>query len=291
MSYREFTGKSVDEALTSATIELGLTSDQLSYEVIEKGSTGFLGLGSKDAVIRVSIKEETKIPEEVEPVASEPKDEAQEMKAMPEEVSAGVSADVPEEASGSEESAENIVEESAAQQSVESVEKAVPSENKRTFEDEKPVDRDEVISRAKEFLSSVFAAMNLDVELAIDFEEENRMLSIEMSGPEMGIIIGKRGQTLDSLQYLTNLAVNRKLDSYVRVKMDTEDYRRRRKATLENLAHHVSYKVKRTKRPVSLEPMNPYERRVIHFALQHDSYVKTESEGEEPYRHVVVSLK
>jgi spoIIIJ-associated protein len=112
-----------------------------------------------------------------------------------------------------------------------------------------------------------------------------------MVGPEMGIIIGKRGQTLDSLQYLTNLALNRKVDTYTKVKLDTEDYRRRRKETLENLAKNCAYKAKRTRKPVSLEAMNPYERRVIHYALQDDDSVTTHSEGEEPYRHVVITLK
>ena len=107
----------------------------------------------------------------------------------------------------------------------------------------------------------------------------------------MGILIGKRGQTLDSLQYLTNRVANKMQDGYVRVKLDTENYRQRRKETLENLAKNIAYKVKRTKKPVSLEPMNPYERRIIHSALQNDRFVTTYSEGEEPYRNVVITLK
>jgi spoIIIJ-associated protein len=133
--------------------------------------------------------------------------------------------------------------------------------------------------------------MGLEVSIDTTFDDIESVLSIELSGPEMGIIIGKRGQTLDSLQYLTNLAVNRKSTTYIRVKMDTEDYRRRRTATLENLAHNVAYKVKRTRRPAALEAMNPYERRIIHYALQDDDAVVTHSEGEEPYRHVVIALK
>ena len=260
MEKREFRGKTVEEALTQATIELGVTSDRLEYDVVEKGSSGFLGIGSKNAVILVGVREE-KSEEEATVISTS--DPVAEEKPMAEPVRAEA---VP-------------------------AKEEVVADKREPEEEAEPVDPEEVISRAKEFLSSVFDAMNLEVELKIDYEEDGRMLSIEMSGPEMGIIIGKRGQTLDSLQYLTNLAVNRKLASYVRVKMDTEDYRRRRKSTLENLARNVAYKVKRMKRPVSLEPMNPYERRVIHYALQHDSYVKTESEGEEPYRHVVVSLK
>ena len=122
-------------------------------------------------------------------------------------------------------------------------------------------------------------------------DELEGVMNIELKGPEMGVLIGKRGQTLDALQYLTNLAVNRKTDTYTKIKIDTEDYRRRRKETLENLARNVAYKVKRSKKPVSLEAMNPYERRIIHYALQNDKYVTTHSEVEEPYRHVVVTLK
>ena len=143
----------------------------------------------------------------------------------------------------------------------------------------------------QEFLEQVFAAMNLKVEIIITQDEESNTYNVELKGDDMGILIGKRGQTLDSLQYLTNLAVNKQSEEYIKVKIDTEDYRKRRKETLENLAKNIAYKVKRTKRPVSLEPMNPFERRVIHSALQNDKFVTTHSEGEEPYRHVVVTLK
>ena len=145
--------------------------------------------------------------------------------------------------------------------------------------------------RAKEFLNEVFNAMNMVVTLDVKYDEENKNLNIDLSGDEMGILIGKRGQTLDSLQYLVSLVVNKGSEEYIRVKVDTEDYRKRRKETLENLAKNIAYKVKRTKRSVSLEPMNPYERRVIHSALQNDRYVTTHSEGEEPFRRVVVTLK
>lgn len=208
MEFKEFTGKTVDDALTNATVSLGVTSDQIKYEVIEEGSTGFLGIGSKDAIIKVVI-----------------------------------SAD----------------------------------------EDPKKV--------AKEFLDGVFEAMQLEVNISMSFDEEDKTLSIDLAGPEMGVLIGKRGQTLDSLQYLTNLAVNRSSENYTRVKIDTEDYRRRRKETLENLARNMASKVKRTKKSVTLEAMNPYERRIIHSALQNDNNVTTHSEGEEPYRYVVITLK
>ena len=194
MEYIEVSARTVDDAITEALIKLGATSDQIEYEVIEKGSTGFLGIARKDAVIKVRKKY-------------------------------SVEGDI------------------------------------------------------TEFLQKIFAA------------EDGNTYNVELKGDDMGILIGKRGQTLDSLQYLANLAVNKNSEEYIKVKIDTEDYRKRRKETLENLAKNIAYKVKRTKRPVSLEPMNPFERRVIHSALQNDKFVTTHSEGEEPYRHVVVTLK
>ena len=206
MDFIEFSAKTVEDALTEASISLGIPSNELEYEVIEKGSTGFLGIGSKNAVIKVRKKFSVE---------------------------------------------ENV----------------------------------------KEFLNSVFKAMKMEVEIIVKVDEVDKLIDIELKGDDMGILIGKRGQTLDSLQYLTNLAVNKHSENYYKVKVDTEDYRKRRKETLENLAKNISYKVKRTKRAVELEPMNPFERRVIHSALQNDKFVTTHSEGEEPYRHVVVTLK
>lgn len=206
MEFIDVSAKTVNDAVTDALVRLGVTSDQLEYEVVSEGSTGFLGFGSKPAVIKA----------------------------------------------------------------------------RRKYSPEESV---------REFLSRVFEAMELEVEILINYDEENGLMDVEFKGQEMGVLIGKRGQTLDSLQYLTNLAVNKQTERYVKVKLDTEDYRKRRKDTLENLAKNISYKVKRTKRSVALEPMNPYERRVIHSALQNDRFVSTHSEGEEPYRHVVVTLK
>ena len=200
------TAKTVDEAVTKALIELETTSDKLEYEVVEKGSAGFLGIGAKPAIIRAKKKE--------------------------------------------------------------------------TLED-----------RAIDFLSQVFDAMNLDVKIAAAFNEEECEMNIDLSGEDMGILIGKRGQTLDSLQYLANRVANKHQSGYVRVKLDTENYRARREETLKHLAKNIAHKVKRNRKPVSLEPMNPYERRIIHSALQSDPYVTTHSEGEEPYRKVVVTLK
>lgn len=208
MEFKEYKGKNVDEAVTNACVELGITAEKLEYEVVEKGASGFLGIGSKPAVIKAR-KNQT---------------------------------------------AEDII---------------------------------------TSFLNKVFDAMELTVKLDINIEEAEKenTININIIGDDMGILIGKRGQTLDSLQYLVSLVVNKESDKFNRVKLDTENYRERRKATLENLAKNIALKVKRIKKPVSLEPMNPYERRIIHSALQNDKFCTTKSEGEEPYRHVVVLLK
>lgn len=206
MEVREFKAKTVDEAITAATLELGISSDQLEYKVIDEGSKGFLGIfNTKPAVISVTVKKS-------------------------------------------------------------------------------------LLERTQAFCEELFDAMKVETTVNIDFKEDN-VMNIDLSGSDMGILIGKRGQTLDALQYLISLYVNRESDAYIRVKLDTENYRERRKATLEKLAKKIAYTVKRTKKPVALEPMNPYERRVIHSALQNDRYVCTKSEGEEPYRKVVIMLK
>ncbi len=209
MEYTEYSGKTVNDAITEACRALCVPSDRLDYHVLEEGSSGFLGIGSKAARIEAKIKEE-----------------------------------------------ELTVEQAAVN-----------------------------------FLTDVFHSMNYAVTIDTTFDETEKTLMIDLSGDEMGVLIGKRGQTLDSLQYLVSLVVNKGTDDYIHVKVDTENYRQRRKETLENLAKNISYKVKRTKRSVSLEPMNPYERRIIHSALQNDKYVTTHSEGEEPFRRVVVTLR
>ena len=206
MEYIEISAKTVADAITEACQKLEVTSDKLEYIVVEEGSSGFLGIGSKPAIIKAKVKSS-------------------------------------------------------------------------------------ITDTAKDFLKDVFEAMNMVVVIDAKYDEENKNLNVDLSGDEMGVLIGKRGQTLDSLQYLLSLVVNKESEEYIRVKVDTEDYRKRRKETLENLAKNIDYKVKRTKRPVSLEPMNPYERRIIHSALQNDKYVTTHSEGEEPIRRVVVTLK
>ena len=206
MEYIEVSSKTVSDAITEACQKLGVTSDKLDYQVVDEGSNGFLGIGSKPAVIKAAVK--------------------------------------------------------------------------CSVED-----------NVKNFLKDVFAAMDLTVVIDVKYDEDEKSMDIDLSGDEMGVLIGKRGQTLDSLQYLASLVVNKESEDYIRVKGDTENYRERRKETLENLAKNIAYKVKRTRRSVSLEPMNPYERRIIHSALQNDKYVTTHSEGDEPFRKVVVSLK
>lgn len=262
MDYIEVRAKTIDDAITDALVQLGVTSDQLDYEVIEKGSAGFLGINRKDAVIKARKK--VVVPEKKEVVT-----ETVAVKKPDKKQTAPVEK-----------------KESVPEKKVEKSDKKEKSEKAAA-----PIDYAPLVENVKSFLAQVFQAMELEVEIITKVDEENRMIDVEFKGAEMGMLIGKRGQTLDSLQYLTNLAVNKQSDSYVKVKLDTEDYRKRRKETLENLARNIAYKVKRTKRPVSLEPMNPFERRVIHSALQNDKYVSTHSEGEEPYRHVVVTLK
>jgi spoIIIJ-associated protein len=229
MEYIEFTGKTVDDAITEACQRFTITSDRLDYEVIEKGTAGIFGFAAKPAVIKARIYD--------------PNAPKEEVKKAPEEA----------------------VKEVKTEKSAQPVAAADP----------------------KEFLNKVFEAMNMKVDISVETNEEE--MDINLSGDDMGVLIGKRGQTLDSLQYLTSIVVNKGRKEYIRVKVDTENYRSRRKETLENLAKNLAYKAKRTKNPVSLEPMNPYERRIIHSALQNDKYVSTHSEGEEPFRKVIIT--
>ena len=234
MDYVEFTGKTVDDAITEACQKFTITSDRLEYEVVEKGTGGIFGFAAKPAIIKARV---------FDPNA--PKEEAPK-----------------KEAPGKEEVSE-------AKEDAKKSDAAVPAAD------------------PKEFLDKVFDAMNMKVDIAVETVENE--MNIELSGEDMGVLIGKRGQTLDSLQYLTSIVVNKGRKEYIRVKVDTENYRSRRKETLENLAKNLAYKAKRTKNPVSLEPMNPYERRIIHSALQNDKYVTTHSEGEDPYRKVIIT--
>lgn len=278
--------KTLDDAITEALVQLGVTSDRLEYDVIEKGSPGFLGIGMKQAVIRAWRKEEPK-EESVDEIAEE---------LIKEAVPTDITLDTKEEKEPKKPKKENKEPKKATQKSGK---KEIKKEQKKEAKPEEKTEprhetelakvEDATIKECETFLQNVLQAMHMEVELCSKVDEEGA-LSIEMKGDNMGILIGKRGQTLDSLQYLTNRVANKMQVGYVRVKLDTEDYRERRKETLENLARNIAHKVKRTRKPVTLEPMNPYERRIIHSALQGDKNVTTHSEGEEPYRRVVVTL-
>ena len=281
--------KTVNDAITEASIQLGVTSDQMEYDVIEKGSAGFFGIGSKQAVIRARLKkaEEPKAEEVVEKKPEEKKFENKknfEKKEFKKEHKEHKEHKEYKEHKDHKEYKEHK-EVKKQPQKKEAVAEAPEEKN----EIEIAVVTEETMKICEEFLIDVLKAMGMEGVEILSKVDEDGALSIEMKGDNMGILIGKRGQTLDSLQYLTNRVANKSQDGYVRVKLDTEDYRRRRKQTLENLAKNIAYKVKRTRKPVSLEPMNPYERRIIHSALQGDDRVSTHSEGEEPYRRVVVT--
>lgn len=290
MEYIEVTGKSVEEAITNACTKLGIPSDKLDYEVIDKGNSGFLGIfNSKPAKIKAREKQEESVVEQVK--AEEPKK--------------SIEAHVHTEKKF-EKKADNFKKaEPKKELKAESKKEYKPADNHKNAEvkeapkaEEKPkaepftAEQKEVIKKdIQTFLNNMFGAMNMEVKADITFDDEENSVNVDLSGDNMGVLIGKRGQTLDSIQYLTSLVINKNSEKYVRVKLDTENYRKRRKETLESLAKNIAYKVKRSRRPVSLEPMNPYERRIIHSALQADKFVSTRSEGEEPFRHVVVYLE
>ena len=301
--------KTVDDAITEAMIQLGVTSDRLEYEVIEKGSAGFLGIGMKQAVIEArrkkgaekendileEIKKEVKLEEKKSFKSDFKKEVKKEIKKDTKKSQKELVNEIKDTAVKEESDKDVVTEKTEAGEKKKeknaATETSAEKENSSSRKSSEVVEVTEETKKAVEkFLSDVFQVMGMEVQIKSEIDKDG-VLCIDMSGDNMGIVIGKRGQTLDSLQYLTNLAVNKQSDHYVKVKLDTEDYRKRRKDTLENLARNISYKVKRTKRPVALEPMNPFERRVIHSALQNDRYVSTHSEGEEPYRHVVVTLK
>lgn len=276
--------KTVDDAITEALIQLGVTSDMLEYDVIEKGSSGFLGIGSKQAVIRAWKKKTVEKEDELEELKEEIQEVISEVKGEEKAVKPEMKSEVKEKKPRREKKERKEKREKEAAEVKEVKETKPVQESKKLAKVQ-----DETIATCEKFLTDVLHAMDMEVKISSRIDEEGA-LEIVMDGKNMGILIGKRGQTLDSLQYLTNRVANKTQDGYVRVKLDTEDYRRRRKETLENLAKNIAYKVKRTKKPVALEPMNPYERRIIHSALQADRYVTTHSEGEEPYRRVVVTL-
>ena len=293
--------KTLDDAITEALIQLGVTSDQLEYDVIEKGNAGFLGIGRKQAVIKARRKVEKKVNDEpVIDFSDVVKGVMKDSKSDNYHKHNNRDNKKKKDNRKKENYHKNNKNVTASEKTEKVKEETVKTEKKeKNDKPHKPVQERKEIELAKveditvktceEFLTNVLKAMDMEVEIKTSIDEEGA-LCIEMNGDNMGILIGKRGQTLDSLQYLTNRVANKAQDGYVRVKLDTEDYRRRRKETLENLAKNIAHKVKRTRRSVSLEPMNPYERRIIHSALQGDRSVTTHSEGEEPYRRVVVTL-
>lgn len=289
--------KTVDDAITEALIQLGVTSDRLEYEVIEKGSAGFLGIGMKQAVIEARRKKGDK-EETVEDFTKEIEKEIK--KEFHKETKKEFKRENKKEFKKEhkpyhkefvKESEEAVKEEVAAKEEkkeTKEIKEVKETTQRRTVE--LAVVTDETVKAVEIFLKDTLKAMGMEVEIESKVEEDGS-LSVDMKGENMGILIGKRGQTLDSLQYLANRVANKHQSGYVRVKLDTENYRARREETLKHLAKNIAHKVKRNRRPLALEPMNPYERRIIHSALQSDPYVTTHSEGEEPYRKVVVTLK
>ncbi|RHO82422.1 KH domain-containing protein [Ruminococcus sp. AF41-9] len=310
--YIQFSAKTKSEAITKACIELGVSSDQLEIQVVSEGSNGFFGIGSKPAIIKVRkvepVSEEEEMKEIVETVKLDSFKEEAPVKEekKPEPVKVAKEAREPKAVSPKQEkprqpkpAKERPVKEKQPKEPKQFREQKEKPAKEKPVKPSKPVEIltdpeeiKEVENRAKVFLRDVFASMNLgEVEITSEYNTADGSLEVDFEGQDMGILIGKRGQTLDSLQYLTSLVVNKGKSNYIRVKLDTEDYRKRRKETLENLARGIAYKVKKTRKTVVLEPMNPYERRIIHSALQGNKFVETVSEGEEPYRHVVVKLK
>ena len=309
--YMQFSAKTKNEAITKACIELGVSSDQLDIQVVSEGSSGFFGIGSKPAIIKARKVEESSEEKEIEKIIDSVKIDALKEETAKEVQKPAVKSVSKAPETKKETSAEKAKEERQPKpvrekQFREKASKEKPvREQKEKPAKEKPVraakaieiitDPEEIKDieeRALVFLKDVFASMDLgEVTITSKYNTTDGCLEVDFEGEDMGILIGKRGQTLDSLQYLTSLVVNKGKSDYIRVKLDTEDYRRRRKETLENLARGIAYKVKKTRKPVVLEPMNPYERRIIHSALQGNKFVETVSEGEEPYRHVVVKLK
>ena len=276
--------KTLDDAITEALIQLGVTSDRLEYNVIEKGSAGFLGIGMKQAVIEAWKKEEKTeepdisdfreaVKEEISSILDEPvkKEEPKKEKKEPVKKAKDRPAKMPKEKKAEEKKEEPVKTAAKEEQVLAEVE-------------------EQTIKAVEQFLKDTLKAMDMEVEITSSIDGDGA-LYVDMKGGHMGILIGKRGQTLDALQYLANRVANKHQAGYVRVKLDTENYRARREETLKHLAKNIAHKVKRNRRPVVLEPMNPYERRIIHSALQSDPYVTTHSEGEDPYRKVVVTLK
>ena len=325
--YIEITEKTLDEAITTACRRLSVTSTRLDYVVVQKEKSGFLGIGAKPAIIKARVKDASEVTQAIlDDVISkaekklsgkaEAKKPAEDMKKAEEKAEKASVKEV-EKAEKKAEKAEKKEKEKEAKKtvkknkkkapaSVKDVSESIPAASKESDAEEKaapapkkkpaiPQLTDEEISKIKktahDFLVDIFKAMEMEVDISEDYQKDTGILTVNMEGEDMGVLIGKRGQTLDSLQYLLSLVINKDVDGYIHVKADTENYRERRKKTLENLAKNIAFKVKRTRQLVALEPMNPYERRIIHSALQNEKFITTYSEGEEPYRKVIVALK
>ena len=298
MSGKEYTAKSIEEALEKALNEMMLTRDDIEYEVLVQPSKGLLGFGKRDAVVRVKkkvieelktivadIKEERKaVVQEVvkeQPVAAEAKEEPvvheePVVEAIAEKVMEPAE-EVPEENSAESVQAEDTY--------VEEKEESAPAQKSVEKADKKEAFANAEV-KGKEFLGQIFKEMKLDV--TIDVKEKNGYLVFDLKGKNLGILIGRRGDTLDSLQFLLNLVINEKNGAKVKGIIDIENYRAKREETLIGLSHKLAAKARKTGQKVILEPMNPQERRIIHMALQNDRRVSTYSEGEEPYRKVVI---
>ncbi|MGN0417561.1 RNA-binding cell elongation regulator Jag/EloR [Anaerostipes faecalis] len=261
MSVKQFTGKTESDAVINAAMELGIPSTDLDYKVIDPGSNGFLGLFKKPVIIEIIEKAEKK-----SAVSNKTKKKVEKKQ-------------------------DNVKTEkkSANKKTANKVKEAAPV--KETKKNKAPENLDEIVNNTEKYLNEVLRAMGLEPKLNLYYNRRDNVLNINVSGEKMGALIGKHGQTLDALQYLTSLFVNKESDSFIKIKLDTENYRERRQQTLEKLAGSIAYKVKKNKKPIYLEPMNPNERRIIHSALQKDPYVVTKSEGKDPYRKVVVMLK
>ena len=313
--------KTKDEAITKALIQLGISSDRLNYRVLAEGKTGLFGIGAKPWIIEASIKESSSDNE-----IKKLEDDIDKIKANTGSVAA-TPAKKSDSSKNTSEKRDVVSGSDIKNQSAKTVSASGEKKDKRPRNDKdrkirKPIDKDIVASSnedpfnkeeskkqyeikpiseeeasaaiisAEQFITNVLNGMNMEVVTNSNFDHDTNELLINLVGSDMGVLIGKRGQTLDSLQYLTSLVVNKNhKEDYIRIKLDTEDYRSRREATLRNLARNIAYKVRRTRKAVALEPMNPYERRIIHSALQNDRFVTTKSEGEEPFRHVIIFMK
>ena len=295
------TAKTYDEAVTNALIELGTTSEHLYVEVVQRETAGLFGvLGGKSCIInaRIMTEEEeaqkkTGAGEKKEASENiEKKDEAGTKETKTDEVKTELSDELKEKIA--KQNATIAKRRMEAESHKDEADKEEKGEHRPVERELKPISKEDAKKakeNAEEFINSMLSAMNVKASLDTSFNHETNELNIILSGDDMGVLIGKRGQTLDSMQYLVSLVINKKHDGYIRVKLDTENYRERRKEKLENLAKSIARKVSKTHRAVSLEPMNPYERRIIHSVLQSDRYVITDSEGEDPYRHVIIKPK